>query len=72
MDQDRTSYTGLIKMHFELWLKELDRIAIEEFGYAITPSISDQIGIECWRKLYDDNMTPREALVLDVLNFSYT
>jgi hypothetical protein len=61
------------KLSFSEWMRELHKIAVNEFGFpvgsvceaAVKPGAVEESE---WLSFYNDNMTPREALIYDLRN----
>lgn len=47
---------------FETWLNELRNVAIVKYAFPTNFSFADP----CWRIPYDDDMTPEEAMALEM------
>lgn len=50
-----------MEMTFEEWLKQIDALALKRGAVDEGKSYTDMTGHECWREMYDDEMTPEDA-----------
>ena len=50
------------------WLEELDRVGREIGYHSGEPMLHEQTGRECWMNYYNDDYSPREALIEDLSN----
>lgn len=46
------------------WLKELNRIAVEDYGFKVPPAPMDQDNA-CWLEYFNEGRSPCEALSED-------
>lgn len=60
-------------MTFDKWMLELQRTAIEDFGFGADSHAASSMTIEApeaeeWREFYNDGLSPKEALLEDFRN----
>lgn len=52
-------------MDFDAWMKDLTARLGETFGMDGAEYVR-QTGVECWREMYDDGMSPEDAVSEEV------
>ena len=57
----------MIKMTFEEWCGQLNRLAFL-MGMKGSQSFAEDTGFDCWHAYYDEGLTPVDAMAEDATN----